>query len=255
MLAGVGQFRTMRCFFPQPGNMGPFFAGFGLAYLFFLLYWAVSGLAKAAMVAGVSRELDGREVGAGPVWRWVFQGRVLGTLFILGFLVGLGLMCCALPGLYLGVVWSLAIPIVAAGEVTGYPALARSRMLILHSNEKRIFPPGLGWAIVVFLTAIVLSYGVSMAVQFPMTILSEIFMVRNVLGETARQTNVGANPFAIFPPWFLAVQVVTTVVSGLARALVALYSAAAFTLLFRRLRGRREGTDLVEALDRLGAPR
>ena len=251
---GVYQVRNMQSFSAQAPDMGRFFTGFGLVFFLYLLYAAATGLADAAMVAGVSRELDGQEVRAGALWRWVFQGRVLVTLTGMGLMIGVGFLLCGLPGIYLTIVYALVVPILAAEDVSGYAALSRSRALVLHSNEKRVFAPGLGWVILVFLTAMVLTYGVSMAIQFPLTILSEVLMMRNILGEAARQAEVARNPFAAFPAWFFAVQAVVTLLSGLAKQLVALYSAAAFTLLFRRLRGRKEGTDLVAALDALGAP-
>ena len=150
---GVLQVRNMQSFSTPTPDLGRFFTGFGLVFFLYLLYAAATGLADAAMVAGVSRELDGREVRGGALWRWVFQGRVVGTLMVMGLLIGGGFLLCALPGIYLTIVYALAVPILAAEGISGYAALSRSRALVLHSNEKRIFPPGLGWVVLIFLTA------------------------------------------------------------------------------------------------------
>lgn len=255
-LVTVVQFRNMRSLLPaaEGGSVGILFAGAGLSFLTYLLYGASTGLANAAMVEGTTREMEGREVRGLALWRWVFGGKVLGTLTLMGLLIGGGFLLCFLPGLYLAVVYALAIPIMAGEGLSGYGVLSRSRTLVLHTTEKRTFSPGLGWVIVVFLTAVVLSYGVSLAIQFPISVLGQLFLVRNILGEAARQAQAVRNPMAVFPTWFLGLQLVAAVLSGLAKQAVALYSAAAFTLLFRRLRGRREGTDLVAALDAMGAP-
>lgn len=249
------QLRFMSGFLQEPSAENPggtFFAGMGVFMLVVLVAVAVTGLASAAMIAGTSWKLDGAELRARDAWRWVFRGGVLGSLLLLGLLVGLGFMFCLLPGIYLGIVWALAIPIMASEGILGYRSMSRSRQLVLHSNQKRVFPPGIGWVLAVIAAGLVLSWGASMAVQFPLMVIQQVLMARHLLGEAARSGP--PNPAALFPMWVQVLQVATTFVSVLVKQAVALYSAAAFILLFRRLRGRREGTDIHTALDALGAP-
>jgi hypothetical protein len=234
------------------GPGAPFLAGMGLLFLVYFVYGGVTGLANAAMVAGTSWELEGTQFRARNVWRWVLRGRVLGSLMLLGLAIGLGFMFCFLPGLYLIIIYAIAVPVMATEGILGSQSMNRSKRLVLHSVEKRFIPPGMGWVIAVFVTAIVLSWGVSLAVQFPLTIIQQVLMARHLLGETAR--SAAPDPAAFFPLWLQVLQLVTMFASTLAKQAVALYSAAAFSLLFRRLRGRREGTDIHAALDALGAP-
>ncbi len=254
-LMALVQGTTMRKMFSvsqaEP-DFGPFIGGMALAYLMFFVFFAVRALAGAAMVAGAGWHLRREPVSAGRVWRWAFRGRTLGTLFLGMVFVGLGWMCCVLPGIYLAIVFAVGIPVLFWEEISGYPALARSRQLVLYDPKRRLFSPGMGWVVLAWIATVVLTWGINTAIQLPLTIVQQISMMRHIMGQAQQQ--VAANPMSLLPPWFTAAQVVVTMISTLAQQLVALFSASLFTLLYLRLRGRKEGTDLKQALDALGAP-
>lgn len=236
---------------PEP-DFGAFAGGMLLTYAMVFVFAAVRAVAGAAMVAGAGWHLQGEPVSGGRVWRWALRGRTLGTLFLSMVFVGLGWMCCMLPGIYLAIVYAVGIPVLFWEEMSGYPALARSRQLVIYDPQRRVFSPGMGWVLLAWIATVVLTWGVSLAVQLPLSMVQQVFMMRHVMGQAQQQAAAG--PQALFPSWFVGAQVVFTMISTLGQQLVALFSASLFTLLYLRLRGRKEGTDLAGALDRLGAP-
>ncbi len=209
-----------------------------------------SVLAHAGMVRATAEHLEGRRPSGVDSWGWALSWPVLRTLLLAGILVVAGLALCMLPGLYLLVIYAVALPVVALEGRAGYAALARSRSLVTHDRRRRLLPPAMGWVIAVWTTGVVLTYGTQLALQLPLAVAQQVLVARQVLGQVQR----GAGGGLQFPGWFWVLQAVTVTAAALARQLVALYSAAAATLLFLRLRARKEGPDLEAALDALGAP-
>ncbi len=256
-LMALAQATAMRRLFHfSPGSsqpeIGGFLVGMGLTYAMLFLFTMVRLLAAAAMFAGAGWYLQGEPVSAGRVWRWALRGRTVGTILLVGLFVGIGFMFCGLPGIYLAVIYAVAVPVLLWENPRASRAPGRSRELIIHDNAKRLFSPGMGWVVMVWITTVVLTWGVGMAVQLPLTIVQQILTMRHIMGQAEQQA--AANFQNIFPAWLVGAQVIVTALSTLAQQLVALFSASAFTLLYLRLRGRKEGTDLAAALDRLGAP-
>jgi len=102
------------------------------------------------------------------------------------------------------------------------------------------------------ITVLVLSYGASIAVQLPLMAAQQFFMLRHIMGQA--ENAAANNPLAFLPSWFFILQAVSAFLSTLVQMLVAFFSGSAVNLLYLRLRGRKEGHDLMAALDRLGAP-
>ena len=237
---------------PGPEAMLSMLRHFGLFFLFFFIYMALMALSAAAIFAGAAASLQGRSISALEAWRWAIRGRNLWTLTLMGVLTGLGALFCLLPGIYLMIVWALTLPVMLWEDGAGFEALERSRKLVGYGPDRPVFSPGMGWVLLVGVTVVVLNYGVSMAVQMPLTIVQQLFMLRHVMGQEASQAAV--NPMSVFPPWFFALQALSTMLTTMVQMLVMFFSASAFNLLYLRLRGRKEGGDLMEALNRLRAP-
>jgi len=234
------------------GDFLNFFGGFFLTFLLFLVYMTLMGMASSAVFAGAASELHGEKIGPLSAWRWVLKPRILGTLALMGILVSIGSVFCLLPGIYLMVIWAVTVPIMLWEDRRGLDALSRSRQLVVYGPDNPLFSPGMGWVLLVGITVAVLHYGVSMAVQLPLSLIQQVFVVRHIMGQA--QTQMPANPMALFPAWFFVVQAISAVLSSLAQILVMFFSASAFNLLYLRLKGRCEGHDLISALDRLGVP-
>ena len=255
------QGRIMRGVFSIVPDAGPgtsadiagIMTNFGLLMLLFFVYLALISLSSAGIFAGAAHALQGRPFGPLRSLGWAIRPRVFGTFFIMTILVLIGFMFCLLPGLYLGLVWALTLPVMLWEESFGFQALGRSRQLVIYGPDKPVFSPGMGWVLLIGITVLVLSYGASLAVQLPLMIVQQVFMVRHIMGQV-EEAAAATNPFDLLPSWFFMLQALSTFVSTLVQMLVVFFSASAFNLLYLRLKGRKEGHDLVAALDRLGVP-
>ena len=237
---------------PDTTALSNIFSNFAFFILLIFGYIAVISLSSAGIFAAAAAELDGRPIGVLQAYLKVLQPRVLGTLFLMTLLVVLGFFFCVLPGIYLGLVWGLFLPVIFLEKSYGFQALSRSRQLIIHDPNKSLFTPGMGWMLLIGITVLVLSYGASIAVQLPLMAAQQFFMLRHIMGQA--ENAAANNPLAFLPSWFFILQAVSAFLSTLVQMLVAFFSGSAVNLLYLRLRGRKEGHDLMAALDRLGAP-
>ncbi len=234
------------------GDFSMFLGHFALFFLVMFFYMTLLALASAATFAGAAQELQGERLSALACWRWVLRPRNAGTIFLMGLFITIGSIFCLLPGIYLMVVWAIVLPVMLRENLLGLEALSRSRQLVIYGPDKPLFSPGMGWVLLVGITVVVLNYGVSMAIQFPLGIIQQILLTRHIMGQV--QTGVAANPMQMFPSWFFVLQSLSAFAAGMAQMLVVFFSASAYHLLYLRLKGRREGHDLIAALDRLGIP-
>lgn len=89
----------------------------------------------AASVRGASQAYLGNQVEAGPSLR--FAGGRFGHVFWLGLiltlLIGIGWIALILPGIYLTIVWILAMPALMVEDKRGFKALGRSNFLVKDS--------------------------------------------------------------------------------------------------------------------------
>ena len=143
--------------------------------------------------------------------------------FLGGFATGVGLLLCLIPGIWLGIVWSVATPVLLTEGLRGPKALGRSFNLVTPRF----------WAAA---AVIVVSY-----------------LIRTVLngaiggGVTALAfTDLGQNLF------------LTQTLSGVAGAIAAIiatpFQAAVTAVLYFDLRVRKEGFDLQLLAQRMGTP-
>ncbi len=145
---------------------------------------------------------------------WVTLLTVLGTL--------VGFVLCILPGIWLGIVWSVAIPVLLTEETRGTKALGRSFDLV----QSRFWPAS-GVIIVSYLIELVLNAAIGGGIAVLLF------------------TDVGRNI------------VLMTVLSGIAGTIAAIlatpFRAAVTAVLYFDLRVRKEGFDLQLLAQRMGS--
>ena len=106
----------------------------------------------------------GNEFTINDVWREVMKNfwRVLGAAIVVGLLVTVGLVFCFIPGIYLGVVLSILIPILVFEEISFSDAFSRSFKLI---KKNWWFTFG------IFIVALIIFYILSILVSVPSLLL------------------------------------------------------------------------------------
>jgi hypothetical protein len=168
-------------------------------------------------------------------------------MLLFSFAAGLGLMCCFLPGLAILVLFGLTVPVMYCESIYGTAAMERARQLISRNPDH-----GLGSHPAVRLLGIgfvgyLLSYAASLAVQLPFMAVQWFIMFRSLPEEEP-----GAMGLPLAWVWL---QVPQNMLSACATLAITIYVLFTVALLYSDVRGAREGKDLHEALDELGAPR
>lgn len=243
-----------------------------LAVIFALLLFM--GIALTAMQVASVDATTGRAVDMKGAWRFTFRPRVLGTLFLVWLAlfvvlvagavavgVGAGLGAVVNPVLAVllaiagGVVLALMLffvmallsfvtPVMAAEGLFGAAALRRSAALIVYSPRRRFFSVRPMWKVLGFLmVGLLISWMVSLLVSVP--------FAAPVWIDAFRKAAAGQEPD---PSAYLWLQVVGQFVGALASSAVYLYVCFGMALLFFDSRGRKEGTDLADAIDAMAAP-
>lgn len=228
---------------PDPAALFGGLAALGCAAFLFLFIY---GIAYSAMGAAAVDATAEREVEMRRSWRFVLRPRVLMTLVGMGVAVGLGMMCCFLPGLWLVMILGLALPVmVEEGEVLG-SAWRRSSRLARYNPQRRLGTSAMLKIFVFMVVGFLISQAVGLVVQMPVVIAQQVIVFREVAA--------GTDPNALlYDARWLWLQVPATVVGSLAQTAVALYLSFGMALLYFDVRRRRDGDDLEAALDELEA--
>jgi hypothetical protein len=201
-------------------ELGTLIAGVVVAGLIALLSTAI---ATGAAFKAVAEAYLGRT----PHWRdsLAFVLRRLHSVIWLSILsalvIGLGLLLCVIPGVYLGVAFTVAVPVLLVEGLRGRRALGRSRRLV----RGRWWPT---LALVVLGT--LLSGIVSFAIQG--------------LVSAATLTDAGSQTLAAF--------LVGTIGGTLSATLTTPFQAAYTTVLYFDLRVRKEAFDLQLLAETIG---
>jgi hypothetical protein len=250
----VLQLRVFRVFLPGSGQAIPGLAdllggllSFALA---FLVYLTVYSLGAMAMLAAAVASVTGRELPIARAWMWTLRPRVAWTMLLWVAAIGAGTLLCIIPGIWVALMLALVIPVMVAEELTGGPALARSRALMRHNPERRLATHPVVKFVAISLVGGLVSYAASLAVTLPLAAVQQIMMFRTILTSQGAPTD----PAALFSSWWMWLQVPQTVLGTLATTAVSLYVSTAVALLYVDLRNRKEGRDLDAWLDELGAP-
>ena len=91
-----------------------------------------SALAFAACLRIVAGDLVGRDPGEGAAIAFALRrlGSCVGVLLVIGVGVGVGLVLLIAPGVWLGTIWALALPVLVVERTGVLGALSRSRALV-----------------------------------------------------------------------------------------------------------------------------
>jgi len=198
-------------------------AGFALAAIFGLLIMFVVNLvaqafAQAATSAAVSEMYLGRKTTIGQAYATI-RGRIgdmVGILLGLGILEAIGFICLIIPGIYLALIWALAVP-AAVIEDLGF-AECRDRSKMLTEGAK-------GRMFVIYLLVLAVTYGV----------LIGIGMILGLVGVSV----IGTNFMRSF-----AYTVANECATFLGTAFVGPLGMIAFTIAYYDQRVRKEGFDI-----------
>lgn len=199
-------------------------AGVGAGILVMVLSFILTGIGQAATIFAVSDLYLGRPAGIRESFRQV-RGhvlQVLGVIFLVGLLVGVGFILLIIPGIILACRTGVAVP-AAMLEDEG-PAAAISRSMELTKGfAMEMF--------LIFLLTWVLAIAAAVILQLPFTLMA-------------------ATPHPHVLPFGLTVlQYVTSFIS---QALIAPVGAIAFSLMYYNIRVRKEAFDLQHLMTLMG---
>jgi hypothetical protein len=177
-----------------------------------------AAISQAATSVAVSEMYLGRTTTIGTAYDRI-RGRIgsmAGIVFGLGLLEGIGFICLIVPGIYLALIWALAIP-AAVIEDLGF-AECRDRSKLLTEGAK-------GRMFMIYLLVLVVTYGVLIGLG---AVLGGVGVV--VLGRGFLHS--------------MAFQIGNQCLSFLGATLVGSLGMIAFTIAYYDQRVRKEGFDI-----------
>lgn len=195
-----------------------------------LVVWLLGLISTAVATGACFKAVSDAYLGERSEWRsslryafhhfrslvWVVLISTVATL--------VGFVLCLLPGIWLAVIWSVAIPVLLTEGRRGTKALGRSFNLV----QSR-FWPATGVIVIAFLIQLVLGWAVGAG------LLSAVFL-----------TEIGEN--------VLLTQVLNGAAGALAAIIATPFQAAIAAVLYFDLRVRSEGFDLQLLAQRMGTP-
>jgi hypothetical protein len=211
-----------------------------LLLLLSFLVIAVLVIGYNAMQVAALDATAGRPVSMGLAWRFTFQGRVLGTLFLWGAATVLSLMCCLVPALYVVPLLSFVPPAMVEEGRFGFAAFSRSAELAQYNPSRQFANHPMVKIFTLLFVSVILSYAVQLLVTVPFQIPMYVDMFRG--------TATGEEMLQEMPRW-MWLQVPAQFLSSLVSVAVYLYTCFGTALLFNDTRGRKEGTDLRSEID------
>jgi hypothetical protein len=217
-----------------------------------LIWLAAYYLGYAALFVAAVDALANRPVSMKRAWVFVLRPRVFGTLILTTLAFALGAMLCVLPGIYLGLIFALTIPVMAEEGLFGTAAMRRSAELTRYNPQRDLDADPRFKVFVVVFVGTLLGWLVGMLVELPMMAIQQVLMWREVAG--GRQPD--PQRLMATMAW---VQVPSQMLSMLVQTAFHFYVCFGLVLLFFDVKGRKEGLDLETAIGRLyesrfGAP-
>jgi len=203
------------------------FLGFGaITILTGLASYIAIEISHAATVVAVSDLHLDRAASIGSAYSTAKSSmlRVIGISLAVGIAVGIGLIFLLVPGIYLALMWSLAIPVTVL-EGGGLGVSTTRSTELTKGSRGRIF--------VIYVLIVILSVVVSFIVELPVGI---------VAGLMSRGASTGAVG---------VVQAMSAVANFLSASLVGPLATIALTLVYYDQRVRKEGFDLQLMMSRL----
>jgi hypothetical protein len=220
-----------------------FLALFGVLGLTLVL----TALAYGALTVTAVDAVNGRELSMKRSWLRMLRPRMVGTVLLSGLAAALAAVCCLVPGIFVGLLFCLVVPVMAAEDLFGTRAMGRSAQLVRHNPQRTFATSPMFKAFLVLFVGWLIGSAVGLFVGLPVMVIQQVLMWRGVAaGEPP-------DP-AVLVQKMMWIQVPANVLGSLANTAVAVYMAFALTLLYFDLRGRREGQDLEAAIDELAGP-
>ena len=177
-----------------------------------------TAVSQAATSAALSDIYLGRPTSIGAAFDKIRGsiGRMTGIVFGLGLLIGIGFICLIIPGIYLALIWSLAIPAAVIEDLDFAECRDRSKTLTEGA---------LGRIFVIYLLVMAVTYGVVLGVG---AVVGGLGLA--ILGKAA----IGS----------LAFNALTQITNFIAATLVGPLGMIAFTIAYYDQRVRKEGFDI-----------
>ena len=180
----------------------------------------------------------------GHEWRRVLRPAVFGTLALSTVVTVLGFMACILPGIYLGLLFSLTLPVIIDDGLLGTAAMRRSAELTRYNPQRALDADPRFKVFVIVFVGTLLGYVIGTVVQLPMVVVQQVMMLR----ETAGGRQADADVLMAKLTWL---QVPSQILAMLTSTAVHLYVCFGLALLYVDVKRRREGVDLEAAVARL----
>jgi hypothetical protein len=212
--------------------------GFAVVMVVYLLVYY---LGYGALFAAAVDALAQRPISMRRAWGLMLRPRILGTLLLLTVAAGLGMMMCLVPGIYLGLLWSLTLPVMVQEGIFGVAALRRSAELTRYNPQRELDADPRFKVFVVIMVGTLIGWVVGMLVQLPMVVIQQVLMLRDVAG--------GQQPDpARLMAKLMWLQVPSQMIGMLVQTAIHLYICFGLGLLFFDVKGRKEGLDLEAAV-------
>jgi len=214
----------------------------------FVVFAAVYALASSVLMIITTDLVGDRDVSPGRAWLRLLRPRRFLTWIASLVLMGIGLLFCILPGVYLGLVLTFVIPVMIAEDSTGFAALRRSVELSGFNPGRRFGEDPRVRVFVLGFVGWLLAYVLGMLVQLPMMAVMMASALRDVAQGSPAPTQHD------FMAGFLWVQIPTGILSTIVNVAVNLFIAFGVCLVFFDVRRRQSGDDLeaeIEALSGL----
>jgi len=226
---------------PSAGVMIRGMVGF---WLVMMLYLAAYWLGYLVLFGSAIDALAQRPLSMAYQWRRVLRPAVFGTLLLSTVVTVAGFMACILPGIYLGLLFSLTLPVIVDDGLLGTAAMRRSAELTRYNPQGALDADPRFKVFVVLFVGTLLGYVIGTVVQLPMIVVQQVMMLRETAG--GRQTDPGVLMAKL--TWL---QVPSQILAMLTSTAVHLYVCFGLALLYVDVKRRREGVDLEAAVARL----
>jgi hypothetical protein len=228
---------------PDPASM---LVGAGAFMGVALIAGVVWGLGYAALLQAATDVLQGQPMSMKRAWLFTIRPRVFGTSVLAGLCFVVGCVFCLLPGLFLGLLFSMIVPVMAAEGLFGMDAITRSAQLVRYNPMGGIGNSPLLKVFLIFFLGYLLSGAVGMAVQLPFVIAQQILIFRAAAEGSSDPAHVMSTAVWLQVPGNMLNALVTTAVQ--------LYMSFALVLFYFDLRRRQEGGDLAAAIREMRGP-
>jgi len=225
----------------DPASMVAGMAGFFGVILLTGIVW---GLGYGALLVAATEAQSGAGVSMGRAWRTMIRPRVFGTTLLTALAMLVGCVLCILPGVFLMLAFSLAVPVMVAERIYGTTALARALSIVRQNPEGRFATHPMVKLFLIMVIGYVLSSIAGFVVQLPFAVAQQILMFR------AAAEGKMTDPAQMMSTMAM-LQVPGSVLNALAGTVMQVYLSFALALFYFDLRRRQEGGDLESAIQEM----